>query len=77
MAVEDKSTESSGEMYTEKEVLLIVREALGDVNRYYCSQKLNREPTVLELVEHYLKYCPPIIHVVEFTVEDDQFPLFI
>lgn len=64
-------------MYTDYEILEVVRQALSPNNRYYCAEKLGREPTVIELVEHYLRFAPPVVHVVQFDVDDDQFPLFV
>lgn len=65
-------------MYNEQEVIDTVRHALSPANYYFCSQKLGREPSVMEALEHYLRFASPPIHIVEYVVEDDeQLPLFI
>ena len=68
-------------MFTAQEVLEVVHKSLHPTNRYYASQRLGREATVEESVQHYLMYAPPLIHVEVYTVHpltgEDDAPLFV
>lgn len=69
-------------MYTEQDVVDVVKKSLDPTNRYHASQRLGREATIVEAVEHYLRYGPPLIHIQVFDVEsvspgDDNDQLFV
>jgi len=55
-----------------------ITEALGDTNRYYCSQKLQREPSMRELIIHYIDNTPPYtVHTIAIDDPDCEQILFV